>query len=88
MAEAEGFSYQLLSSPEPWGDCGAGYTFTPQRRLRCRRSRLYAFPWVRAWLGFAIWQDSPNLSSSTAEVSPGALSLRSSPLCLQISPRP
>lgn len=41
----------------------------------------------RAWLGIAILQGSPNLSSSTSRISPRALN-RLSPVRLPISPRP
>ena len=43
---------------------------------------------VGAWLGIAISQGSPNLSSSALPVSRRALKLRLSPVRLPISPRP
>lgn len=55
---------------------------------RCPSS-LYTFPAAcRAWLGIAISQVSPNLSSSAPVVSRRALNERSSPLRLPIPPRP
>ena len=76
-----GFSYQLRLSPPlamrafvvwtipspcpAWRGVGAArLVSTPSRR--------------RAWLGIAILQGSPNLSSSTARVSPRALKLSKS----------
>ena len=67
-------------------------------RSVCRRSavgaaRLVSTPSppefsVGAWLGIAISQGSPNLSSSASPVSRRALKLRLSPVRLPISPRP
>jgi hypothetical protein len=58
--------------------CGLDYPFTLARlRLRCRPSSLYTFRAARsrrkAWLGITTFEVSPNLSSSTSGVSPGAL---------------
>ena len=87
MAEAEGFSYQLRFSPPPYGVRGLDYTFTLAFALGA--ARLVSTPSsCEAWLGIAILQVSPTLSSSTAGVSAGALKLSSSPLCLPVSPRP
>lgn len=61
-------------------------------RAPCRRlgaARLVSTPSrCRAWLGIAILQDSPNLSSSAPPVSWRALQFGLSPLRLPISPRP
>jgi hypothetical protein len=69
-----------------------------RNRSVCRRSavgaaRLVSTPSppefsVGAWLGIAISQGSPNLSSSASPVSRGALKLRLSPVRLPIPPRP
>lgn len=67
------------------------------RSVRCRSAvgaaRLVSTPSppefsVGAWLGIAISQGSPNLSSSALPVSRRALKLRLSPVRLPISPRP
>jgi hypothetical protein len=49
---------------------------------RCCPSSLYTFPAVsgRAWLGIAMLQDSPNLSSSASPVSRRALKFCLSPV--------
>ena len=62
----------------PSGVCGLDYTFTlAPSRLRCCPSSLYTFPWAPtcpwAWLGIAILQGSPSLSSSASRVSLRAL---------------
>ena len=67
-------------------------------RSVCRRSaegaaRLVSTPSppefsVGAWLGIAISQGSPNLSSSASPISRRALKLRLSPMRLPIPPRP
>jgi hypothetical protein len=58
--------------------------------VRCCPSSLYTFPTVsgRAWLGIAMLQGSPNLSSSASPVSRRALKFLSSPMRLPIPPRP
>src|SRR4051812_7458427 len=59
--------------------------------FRCCPSSLYTFPAVsgRAWLGIAISQGSPTLSSSAPPVSRRALKFfRLSPMRLPIPPRP
>ena len=63
------------------------------RNVRCCPSSLYTFPAgnnfsSRAWLGIAISQGSPTLSSSASPVSRRALKLRLSPMRLPIPPRP
>jgi hypothetical protein len=72
---------------------GLDYPFTVPgfgSGVRCCPSSLYTFPAVsgRAWLGIAMLQGSPNLSSSTSPVSRRALKFHLSPLRLPISPRP
>ena len=59
--------------------------------FRCCPSSLYTFPAVsgRAWLGIAMLQGSPTLSSSAPPVSRRALKFfRLSPMRLPIPPRP
>jgi hypothetical protein len=56
--------------------------------FRCCPSSLYTFPPMRAWLGIAIAEVSPNLGSSAPRVSPRALKTGSSPLRLPVPPRP
>ena len=76
-----GFSYPSTTFVAPtiyskvWG---LDYPFTVSGFLpgiRCCPSSLYTFPagFSRAWLGIAILQVSPNLSSSTPPVSRRAL---------------
>jgi hypothetical protein len=95
-----GFSYHLRLSP-PAGDrvlgtlrqvCGLDYTFAMAVRP-AGAARLVSTPSppessVGAWLGIAILQGSPNLSSSASPVSRRALKLRLSPVRLPIPPRP
>jgi hypothetical protein len=77
--------------------CGLDYTFTMTVRFGAVRpagaARLVSTPSppefsVGAWLGIAISQGSPNLSSSASPVSRRALKLRLSPMRLPIPPRP
>jgi hypothetical protein len=95
-----GFSYQRrLSSPSRnrvrvtlRQVCGLDYTFTMAVRP-AGAARLVSTPSppvssVGAWLGIAISQDSPNLSSSASPVSRRAPKLRLSPMRLPIPPRP
>ena len=80
-----------LSFRRVWG---LDYPFTIsgfRSGVRCCPSSLYTFPAVsgRAWLGIAISQGSPTLSSSAPPVSRRALKFfRLSPMRLPISPRP
>ena len=75
-----GFGVWTIPSPCP--DMAPG--------VRCCPSSLYTFPAVsgRAWLGIAMLQSSPNLSSSASPVSRRALKFRLSPMRLPIPPRP
>jgi len=95
-----GFSYPLRLSPPcrnrvrvtPRQVCGLDYTFTMAVRP-AGAARLVSTPSppessVGAWLGIAISQGSPNLSSSASPVSRRALKLRLSPMRLPIPPRP
>ena len=64
-----------------------------RRRSAVGAARLVSTPSppefsVGAWLGMAISQVSPNLSSSASPVSQRALKLRLSPMRLPIPPRP
>jgi len=69
-------AFVVWTIPSPWRLGAAG------------AARLVSTPSpVGAWLGIAISQGSPNLSSSTSRVSPRAPN-PSSPLRLPISPRP
>ena len=80
-AFAMGFGVWTIPSPYP--DSAPG--------VRCCPSSLYTFPAVfsRAWLGIAMLQGSPNLSSSAPPVSRRALKFfRLSPMRLPIPPRP
>jgi hypothetical protein len=94
-----GFSYQLRLSPpslpstrrhparfvvwtipSPWPSAvGAARLVSTPSRSECS---------VRAWLGIAMLQGSPNLSSSASPVSRRALKFQLSPMRLPISPRP
>ena len=99
-SRGSGFSYHLRLSPPCRSRrrqvCGLDYTFAMLKKLlsqfrRCPSS-LYTFPPEsssgRAWLGIAISQGSPNLSSSASPVSRRALKFCSSPVRLPIPPRP
>ncbi len=59
--------------------CSLDFTFTLAVALGA--ARQVSTPSLRAWLGIAI-QVPPTLSSSTSEVSLGALNFSLSPLCL------
>ena len=95
---SNGFSYLLRLSPPPTAFAmGFGVWTIPSPcpdlapGVRCCPSSLYTFPAVsgRAWLGIAMVQGSPTLSSSTPPVSRRALKFfRLSPMRLPISPRP
>jgi len=95
-----GFSCQRRLSPPSRGRvrgtlrqvCGLDYTFTMAVRP-AGAARLVSTPSppkssVGDWLGIAISQGSPNLSSSASPVSRRALKLRLSPMRLPIPPRP
>jgi len=80
-AFAMGFGVWTIPSPCP--ELAPGVRYCP--------SSLYTFPAVsgRAWLGIAMLQGSPNLSSSAPPVSRRALKFFGlSPMRLPISPRP
>ena len=88
---SNGFSYHPRLSPPPFGVCGLDYPFTVAFALGA--ARLVSTPsrpdWGRAWLGIAMLQGSPNLSSSAPPVSRRALKFfRLSPMRLPIPPRP
>src|SRR5713101_8000721 len=76
------------------GVWGLDYPFTVPGfapGVRCCPSSLYTFPAVsgRAWLGIAMLQGSPTLSSSAPPVSRRALKFfRLSPMRLPIPPHP
>jgi hypothetical protein len=78
---AAGFGVWTIPSPCP--DLAPGVRWCP--------SSLYTFPAVssQAWLGIAMLQGSPTLSSSASPVSRRALKfIRLSPMRLPIPPRP
>ena len=95
-----GFSYPLRLSPpcrdRVLSDAPAGLwsgLYLHHGRSAVGAARLVSTPSrpecsVRAWLGIAISQGSPNLSSSASPVSRRALKLRLSPMRLPIPPRP
>ena len=70
------FSPPLLPSRKVWG-LDYPFTIPDWFRLRCCPSSLYTFPDrispIKAWLGIAISQGSPTLSSSASPVSRRAL---------------
>ena len=78
---SNGFSYPATAFAAPAVLPGFGVWTIPSpclgrfRDVRCCPSSLYTFPAVsgRAWLGIAISQGSPNLSSSASPVSRRAL---------------
>jgi hypothetical protein len=75
--------FGVWTIPSPCPDLAPG--------VRCCPSSLYTFPAVSgwAWLGIAISQGSPTLSSSAPPVSRRALKFfRLSPMRLPIPPRP
>ena len=95
-----GFSYQLRLSP-PFrnarpSDAPAGLwsgLYLHHGRSAVGAARLVSTPSppefsVGAWLGIAISQGSPNLSSSASPISRRALKLPLSPVRLPIPPRP
>ena len=78
-AKPNGFSYQLRLSPPSAGTDvrGLDYPFTMPCIEGLGAARLVSTPspgkiLSGAWLGIAISQGSPNLSSSAAQVSPRA----------------
>ena len=79
-AFAMGFGVWTIPSPCP--DLAPG--------VRCCPSSLYTFPAVsgRAWLGIAMLQGSPSLSSSTWPVSRRVLKFALKSGAYAISPRP
>ena len=66
---ANGFSYHYSFHYQLSVVCGLDYTLTLSYRLRFSVSSLYTFPITRAWLGIPILKGSPNLRSSTLEIS-------------------
>ena len=67
------------------GVCGLDYPFT-LARFALGAARLVSTPSrYRAWLGIAMSQVSPTLSSSASRVSTRALKFRSSPVRLQLT---
>ncbi len=88
-ATAQRIFIPLRLSPPPEGVWGLDYPFTVPRKRGVGAARLVSTPSRRrAWLGIAILQGSPNLSSSTARVSPRALKLSSKSGASTIPPRP
>ncbi len=94
---SNGFSYPTTAFAAAHrfrhGVWGLDYPFTVPGfapGVRCCPSSLYTFPAVsgRAWLGIAMLQGSPNLSSSASPISRRALKFRLSPMRLPIPPRP
>ena len=73
-------AFVVWTIPSPWPlAVGAARLVSTPSRSECS---------FRAWLGIAISQGSPNLSSSASPVSRRALKLRLSPVRLPIPPRP
>lgn len=72
--------FVVWTIPSPWPlAVGAARLVSTPSRSECSE---------RAWLGIAISQVSPNLSSSASPVSRRALKFRLSPVRLPIPPRP
>ena len=94
---SNGFSYPATAFAAAHsfrnGVWGLDYPFTLPGfapGVRCCPSSLYTFParFGRAWLGIAILQGSPNLSSSASPVSRRALKFALKSGAYAISPRP
>ena len=85
------YGFRRRPTLSQWGLVSGLSLHHVRRGFRCCPSSLYTFPasFSRAWLGIAMLQGSPTLSSSAPPVSRRALKFfRLSPMRLPIPPRP